>query len=410
MLNQLLNGYRVLDLSDLHGYSCGRILASVGAEVIKIEPPTGDPWRDLPHQRVSDQGLYWYVHNMGKQSLSLDLKCAQGQEVFRKLVAQADVIVESFQPGYLDSLQIGYEALAKLKPELIMVSITPFGQQGPYRDLAGSELVVSALSGLLKGTGYPDRAPVKEAGDACIFHACAAAFTATSMALFERGNSGQGQHVDISMQEVAAARNTVGLMAYQFDGLSHTRAGSLFSNGALPPRRFIWQLQDGYICRALDGRLGGGPSANIGLSEWVDAEGADNPFREIDWKTATLVSLPLETRNQLDAALERFFATQTVASVEQAINKFQIGGTLVRHAGEALTDEHLSERSFFTPLSYADNKLKLPNYFIQIARLDQPGASPAPALGEHNQQILGKFLGMTNTQIQQLQDAGVIGS
>lgn len=410
MFNQLLNGYRVLDLSDLHGYSCGRILASLGAEVIKIEPPTGDPWRDLPHQRVSDQGLYWYVHNTGKKSLSLDLESAQGQEIFRKLVDQTDVIVESFQPGYLDSLQMGYEALNKIRPELILVSITPFGQQGPYQNLAGSELVVSALSGVLKGTGYPDRAPVKEAGDACIFHACAAAFTATSMALFERGNSGQGQHIDISMQEVAAARNTVGLMSYQFDRLTHTRAGSLFSNGALPPRRFIWPLEDGYICRALDGRLGGGPSANIGLAEWMDTEGADNPFREIDWQTATLVSLPPETRDQLDAALEKFFATQTVASVEQAIEKYHIGGTLARHAGEALADEHLAERSFFNALPYAKHKLKLPNYFIQLAGLDKPRLSPAPSLGEHNHPILSNNLGMTDEQIQQLQDAGVIGS
>lgn len=410
MFNQLLTGYRVLDLTDLHGYACGRILASLGAEVIKIEPPAGDPWRDLPHQRVSDRGLFWYVQNTGKQSLSLDLESREGQEIFRNLVRKADVVLESFRPGYLDTLQLGYKSLAEIRPEIIMASITPFGQQGPYANHEGSELVASALSGVLKGIGYPDRAPVKEAGDACIFHACAAAFTATSFALYERGNSGQGQHIDVSIQEVAAARNTVCLLSYQFDRAPHRRAGSLFSNGALPPRRFIWQLRDGHICRALDGRLGGGPSANTGLSEWMDAEGVDNPFREVDWKTATLVSLDPEMRERLDTALERFLATRTVASVEQAIEKYQIGGTLVRRAGEALEDDHLAQRGFFESFPHDEGRLRLPDYFIQAQGLDKPTAIPAPAVGEHNHQILSDCLGMTAEQIQQFRKAGVIGS
>ena len=217
MINDLLTGYRVLDLTDLHGYTCGRILASYGAEVIKVEPPEGDKWRAIEKSSAGWENLFWFINNTGKKGISLDLESEAGIEIFKQLIEKTDIVIETFNPGYLDKIGIGYPVLETINPAVILTSITPFGQNGPYKDYRGSELVASVMSGVLKTIGFPDSAPVKEAGDACIFHANAAASTATMFALYERGISGRGQHVDVSMQEVAAARNTVCLLSYQFD-------------------------------------------------------------------------------------------------------------------------------------------------------------------------------------------------
>lgn len=409
MSNQVLAGYRVLDLTDPLGYGCGRILASMGAEVVKVEPPGGDPWRQLPHARAPHRELYWHVNNTGKKSLTLDITRDEGRAVLRRLVGESDVLLESFRPGYLDELSLGFRDVSAINPGLIMVSISPFGQDGPYSPFRGSDLVASALSGVLKGTGYPDRAPVVEPGSACAFDACAAAFTGISFALLERAASGRGQHIDVSAQEVAAARNTVCLINWQFDRTPHKRTGDLFSNGSMPPRRFVWELVDGFICRALDGRLGGGPSANPGLSSWMDAEGFDNPLKKVDWSTATLISLDSTLRDEIDAAVEAFFRTRTVAETESALERYRIGGTLVRKPGDAANDPHLQAREFFGEANYDSSRnLRFPRYVVDCRGTDPPAAMTAPRIGQHTHALLTELLGMSEADVRQLAHEGIV--
>lgn len=409
MIDELLTGYRILDLTDLHGYTCGRILAAHGAEVIKIEPPGGDKWRTVGRSPSGWETLFWVINNTGKKGVSLDLESDAGAEIFKLLVEKTDIVIETFNPGYLDKLGIGYRQLETINPGIILTSITPFGQNGPYKDYRGSELVASAMSGVLKTIGYPDRAPVKEAGDACIFHASAAASAATMFALYERGSSGRGQHVDVSMQEVAAARNTVCLLSYQFDKLPHQRAGTLFSNGALPPRRFAWELKDGLLCRSLDGRLGGGPSANPALSEWMDTEGVENPLARIDWSRQTQLSLSPEVASELEAAMDGFFRMHTKEELKTAIRVRGIGGTIVQEPYEILMDGHLRDRGFLDRQNVGDHdNMELPDYFIRLSGMEAMPPRSAPGVGEHNREIFGELLGLSEKRIQQLRDAGVI--
>ena len=163
--NLPLSPYRVLDLTDEKGPLCGKILADLGAEVIKIEKPGGDPSRhigpfcgDIPHP---ERSLYWMAYNASKKGITLNIESRDGQEIFRELAKVADIIIESYDPGYLDGLRLGYSELSKLNPAVLMTSITPFGQTGPYSHYKASDLVLWSMGGYAYLCGDPDRPPVQ---------------------------------------------------------------------------------------------------------------------------------------------------------------------------------------------------------------------------------------------------------
>ena len=205
----VLGDITVLELSQgIPGAYCGKLLASLGARVIKVEPPEGDAGRslppfagDTPHPERSAPFLYL---NTAKESIALDLARAPGRSVFRRLVPEADVIVESYPPGTLARWGLSYAALSALNPGLILASITPFGQDGPYRDYLTNEIVAEALGGLLFTIGSPGREPLKMGGNPALHNAGGAAFSAIMAALWQRDRTGQGQQIDLSIQEATA--------------------------------------------------------------------------------------------------------------------------------------------------------------------------------------------------------------
>src|SRR6202008_191654 len=161
----LLSPFRVLDLTDELGFLCGKVLGDLGADVIKIEPRGGDPARRLgpfyKNQPDPEKSLYWFGFNNNKRGVTLDLEKSEGQKLLARLAADADFVIESFTPGYLDKLKSGYAALAKTNPKLVWVSITPFGQSGPYSKFHASDIEIMALSGSMSLTGAPDRPPLR---------------------------------------------------------------------------------------------------------------------------------------------------------------------------------------------------------------------------------------------------------
>ena len=200
----MLSSYRILDLADEQGSFCGRMLADCGADVIKVEPPKGDPSRNLGpfYHNIPDteKSLHWFFLNANKRGITLNIETAAGREVFLELVKTADVVIESFPVGYLNKLELDYAALAKVKPDLILTSVSPFGQEGPYSHFKGSDLVCLGMSGMQYMCGEPDRAPVYVSFPQAYLNAGAQAVTGTLLALFYRERSGEGQHVDISVQ------------------------------------------------------------------------------------------------------------------------------------------------------------------------------------------------------------------
>ncbi|UVO54387.1 CoA transferase [Sphingomonas sp. SUN039] len=227
----------------------------------------------------------------------------------------------------------------------VHVSVTSFGSGGPHSRWRGGEFVASAMGGALRVTGDPDRRPVKEALDACTFHADMAAAAGAMAAHYARGTHGRGQHVDVSIQQVAFSRNFNGVLVWQFDRRKLARVGGALAYGKATVK-CIWKLADGWCFHSLmTGRLGA--PANQGLSDWMDDVGADNPMRGTDWLAYNRSTLPAETRAVWEAAITAFFATRTKAEIATEGLRRGINACVANEPADVLADPHLAARSFF---------------------------------------------------------------
>jgi crotonobetainyl-CoA:carnitine CoA-transferase CaiB-like acyl-CoA transferase len=232
-----------------------------------------------------------------------------------------------------------------LNPRMVHVSVSPFGSFGPTASLHGSELVASALSGTLRLTGEPDRAPVKEALDACTFHADMVGIAGAMAAHFERTRSGQGQHVDVSIQEVAFNRNVSSILVWQFDKRKLQRVGGALNYGRATVR-CIWPLADGWCFHSLmTGRFGA--PANQALSDWMDASGADNPLHGVDWQSYNRSTLDPALRQRWEIAIEAFFRTRSKQDIRTEGRRRGINACALAEPAEVLQDPHLQARAFW---------------------------------------------------------------
>jgi crotonobetainyl-CoA:carnitine CoA-transferase CaiB-like acyl-CoA transferase len=260
-------------------------------------------------------------------------------------IAAADLLIEYVGLTRLAELGHSRKTLEAANPRLVHVSVTTFGSKGPRAAWRGSELVASATSGILRLVGDPDRAPVKEALDACGFHADMVAACGVLAAVYERLTTGKGQHVDVSTQEVAFSRNVNGVLVWQFDRRLLHRAGGAVNYGRVAVR-CIWPLKDGYCFHSLmTGRFGA--PANQGLSDWMDEAGAENPLRGVDWLRYNRSTLEPATRVQWEAAIEAFFRTRTRAEIDGEGRRRGINATVVAAPADVLEDPHLQARDFW---------------------------------------------------------------
>jgi len=273
----------------------------------------------------------------------------------------------------IDDLGLAATAGLGIGAETVHVSVTAFGSGGPRENWKGGELVASAMGGALKLTGIPGEKPVKEAGDACTFHADMVAAAGAMAAHFARGTHGAGQHVDVSIQQVAMSRNVNGVLMWQFDRRKLDRVGGSIAYGRAKVQ-VIWQLADGWCFHALmTGRLGA--PANKGLSDWMDEAGFDNPMQGVDWLAYNRSTLPEETRAVWQAAMAAFFASRTKADIAGEGRRRGINACVVNEPGDVLADQHLAARGFF------DTAGGLPERFAAI-RAGAQGDAPAIHVGE----------------------------
>ena len=285
------------------------------------------------------------------------------------LGAELDGAVESAS-FVIDDLGLEATAHLPIPSTAVHVSVTTFGSGGPRSHWRGGELVASATGGALRVTGEPDLPPVKEAGEACTFHADMVAACGAMAAHFARGRHGEGQHVDVSIQQVAFSRNTNGVLVWQFDQRKLHRAGGALAYGKATVRA-IWKLADGWCFHALmTGRLGA--PANQALSDWMDEAGMDNPLRGTDWLSYNRSTLPAETRATWEAAIAAFFASRTKADIATEGLRRGINACVVNEPADVLRDPHLAARQFF------DAETGLPERFVSFRQ--GATASPAPAI------------------------------
>jgi CoA:oxalate CoA-transferase len=397
-----LAGFRVLDLTQhLCGPYCTKLLADYGADVIKIEPPgDGDlarrlgPFKgDEPHPEKS--GTFAYL-NTNKRSLTLDLASSDGREVFFDLLQGADLVVENFRPGVMQELGLGFDELKGRKRSISLLSISNFGQSGPYRDWAGSELVLFAMGGEMFSMGVAEREPIKMAGTAALFQAGAAAAVAAAGALLQSMQGGDGEHLDIAIYEAQFAsvdRRHQWVIAYQYTGRVKGRASinsvSGFPSGAYP-------CADGYVEITGGGRWWPGTVRMLGSPPELSGP---------EWRQPG-ANLRQDLRERFDAVLYPWLAERTKRQVwEEAERAHVLCGPLYT-VEDLFNDPAIRERGFFVECErpHLGNFLMPGRPFIMH---ESPWSlrRPAPLLGEHNDEILTE-LGYAPQRIEKLRATG----
>jgi crotonobetainyl-CoA:carnitine CoA-transferase CaiB-like acyl-CoA transferase len=415
----MLSDYRVLDLADDKGVYCAKVLAELGADVIKIEPPGGDParnigpfYKDIPDPEKS---LCWWAYNTSKRGITLSIETADGQDIFKRLVKTADVVVESFPPGYMDSLGLGYSALSETDPGIIVTSITAFGQTGPYKDWKAPDLVGCALGGQAYVTGDDDRPPCRIGFPQAYLHAGNHAASGTLAALYYRELSGEGQHVDVSMQEAVVWTLMNVIQFWDLMKFNMYRGGATRMMGT-PRCRVAFPCKDGHVAFL----IGGGQLASISMPaiiRWMAEEGMLGAFEDKkDWEPkdwSEKVDAWALTQEQVDAwesSLIDFFANKTKAELyEQALKRRTILYP-VSNTKDMVENIQLEEREFYVDvehpelgetITYVGAPYKMTETTWRISRR-------APLIGEHNQEIYVGELGFSEQEMRLLKEARVI--
>lgn len=400
-MEQALSGIKVLDLTHyVAGPYCTKLMADFGAEVVKIERPgSGDAARSLgpffhdePHPEKS---LLFAYLNTNKHSVTLNLKTATGKQILKRLAEDADVLVESFSPGVMASLGLDYEGLREVNPGLVMVSVSNFGQTGPYRDYKAVDIVEYALGGLMYIFGRNDREPLKHALRQAQFKAGTNAAVAANIAVFHKQFTGQGQYVDVSIQEsvASALRDTTSL--YTYSGAVRQRQSAY--TGEMP--RSPVATKDGY---AVPIHFGG----SVDWESTADFLGAPE-LKDEKFSTA---ESRLANARELHAALTKGFVQWDKYELFQAAHQRRghIYG-VVQSPAEVVDSPQYKERSYFADIEHpVIGNAKYPGAPFIMSRTPWKANSPAPLLGQYNEDVLCGRLGYSRDELTQLRASGVI--
>jgi crotonobetainyl-CoA:carnitine CoA-transferase CaiB-like acyl-CoA transferase len=416
-VNTLLAPYRVLDLTDDKGFLCGKILADMGADVIKIERPGGDPARKIGpfyHDTPDpEKSLTWFCYNLNKRGITLNIESADGKEMFKRLVKDAHFIIESYTPGYMAEIGLGYEELAKINPGIILTSISPFGQTGPYSQYKGSDITCMGMAVVMYLSGDPDRAPVRISSPQAFMCASADAAAASLVAHYHRQRTGEGQWVDVSAQEsiICSTMNAVPL--WVVGHRLEKRVGPLRGGMSGDPNRQVWPCKDGYVSFAYWSTFyKAGMISNKAIVDWMESEGmSTDHIRNINWNTWDIGSQTRETWDLIEGPLYKFFLTKTKAELHQGALKRRILLVPVTAQKDLVEDEQLNARGYWVEVEHPElgGKLIYPGAFARVL-----GADPlkmgrrAPLIGEHNLEIYRDELKLSVEDMLLLEQGGII--
>ena len=314
--DSILGSFRVLDLTDEKGSLCGKILADLGADVIKIEKPGGADSRNIGpfYQNKADRStsLSWFAYEQNKRGITLDIEKKDGQNLFFQMVSKADFVVESFPVGYLEELGLGYSALSKINPRVIMTSITPFGRTGPYKNFKASDIVVMAMGGFMYTTGNPDDVPLRVSLPQAFLLASASAASATMAAHYYRQTSGIGQYVDVSAQQCVLLELSNAISLWQLNQTIMKRSGSYLSaRWGNIKQRLLWPCKDGYVIFYIIGAKAGART-NRNLFKWMAEEDmVPDYFRDFVWEELDMAEQTQEMQLLIEEPVGKFFLKHT---------------------------------------------------------------------------------------------------
>ena len=424
-----LDDIRVLDVAGPIGDYAGRLLADLGADVIKVEPPGGDPARGyppfLPDVDTPENGLQFLLLNANKRGVTVDVARTEGRDLFLRLVATSDVVIESWRPQEAETLQLTDDTLLEERPDLIHASVTGWGLTGPRAQWAYADIVGLAMSGVMTLAGFPD-GPPEQLPDVQGYR-CASINAAAGVlaALLHRDATGEGQRVEVSMQEALSMAQETAMQTADVLGTDRARTGGLGTLGIAMPGLGLYECSDGYVYM-MAGGVGAG-SGFRGLMELMDETGDATPLRE--GPLASLIEETLltgEARALLMAGSERAEAlSEPLGRIGEAVSDF-----LRKHPKQYIYEEGQKRRVLVgmvsTPQDISRNpQLEAREWFVEIddrgrgRRLRYPGppwrfkATPvtlrraAPLLGEHNEEIFGE-IGLEPALVGALARAGVV--
>jgi crotonobetainyl-CoA:carnitine CoA-transferase CaiB-like acyl-CoA transferase len=410
-----LHGLRVLELADEKGQFCGKLMADLGADVIKVEPPGGQHTRlvgpfldDIPH---GERSLFFWHYNTSKRGISLNLEHPDGQALLRRLVPTADILLETYPPGYLPALGLGYEVLSSLNPRLIVCSLTPFGQTGPWRDFLSADLLQLAAGGQMACCGYdpqdvPDAPPIAPGGGNAWHIGSHFAYMAILAAVYYRDMTGEGQYIDASIHEACALTTEAAGTTYIYTGKvvqRHTgRAASLDQS---EPTQF--RTQDGLWVNTTRTGFNLTPVRLQRLATMLDKYGLAQDLLDEKYQNPAIIQANLR---HIGEVLEHFFANVPQEEAWRAGQENGLPWGGVRSLDEIIHDEHLRDRGFFTEVEHPE----LGRRFIYPGGAAIYNGSPwrisrrAPLIGEHNEEIFCGELGVQKAELTLLAESGVI--
>jgi crotonobetainyl-CoA:carnitine CoA-transferase CaiB-like acyl-CoA transferase len=391
-----LSGYRVIELGQLlAGPFAGCMLGYFGAEVIKIEPPKGgDPirnWREVKE----GTSLWWHSLARNKKSVTIDLKTAKGIELVKNLIDSADVVIENFRPGVVEKWGIGPDEFKQSNPKLVYARISGYGQTGPYSSRPGFASVCEGISGFRYVNGHPNQAPVRpnlSIGDTISgIHAA----LGICIALLEQKKSGSGQVVDVALYE--SMFNLMEAVIPEYDGVGVIREPSGSTVTGIVPTN-TYRCQDGKFV------VIGGNGDSIFQRLMIVA---GYPDMANDPALASNLGR-VEHEAEIDLALSNWCARNDSKSILNSLNESKVPGGPIYNVEDMINDEHFNARELFETVEINGQPLKIPAILPKLTKT--PGATrwPGPALGEHNEQILGELLGLSSEAIGELSDSGVI--
>jgi succinyl-CoA---D-citramalate CoA-transferase len=394
-----LEGVRVVEMGSLlAGPFCGQLLADFGAEVIKVEPPgKGDPMRLWGRHSKGGRTLWWPIIARNKKSVTLNLRGEQGQKLARRLIASADVVVENFRPGTLERWGLGYEDLKEINPGLVMVRVSGYGQTGPYRDQAGFGSIGEAMGGIRHVTGFPDRPPPRvgiSLGDSL-----AATFGALGAvtALYNREtNGGRGQIVDVAIYEAVLALMESTIPEYALAGHVRGRTGAILPFVA-PSNTYPTREGDYVVIGANADTVFGRFAGAVGHPEWAESE-----------QYATHHARG-ENQEELDGMISDWTGQRTAEEVLEVMKAASVPAGKLFTAEDMLSDEQYAARGNIVEVEHPDiGPFPMQNVVPRLS--DTPGEIrwTGPKLGQHNEEIYGEMLGMSEADLEALRERGIV--
>jgi len=402
----------VVELADRRNQWAGKLLADGGARVIQIEPLQGSPGRwcgPFVDDKVDpDRCLDYWWNNTGKQSLALDLARKPAQDLLRKLLARADVFLESTPPGALAKLELNYGAVAANKA-LIYASLTDFGQDGPWRDLQMNDAAHLALGGQMSSSGYSDPkvTPIGGQGHQAWHMGCAFVLHGITVALFDRMTSGEGQCIDVSIHDACAIGTEAAVPQWMYYGSTMYRQTGMHANAKRQPPLQLPTADGKYMIAVMQNF---GQRVWDHLIKWMDEKGVTGELHDPKYNDEAFRTAEYRTGNVIRDAVGRLIAASNGEECFHRAQSYGISWGLVHAAEENYDIAHYQQRNYWRSIEHPEIGRAIPYPRGPVA-CDAIGIEPrrrAPHLGEHTRQVLARDLGMNDSEIAALTASGAI--